>query len=756
MGVYKYYRLTLSGAVRIAEVELIYDPATDQRGAPRMVGDADLGAVEFQPAVVDTVADEDNVVPGTGLSLREAIAEPFASTISFDEDLSGQTIVLGSQLDIDSYVTITGSGLERSVTLNGNPGSHRLILVRNDQVFEIEDLTLINGGSIQRGGAIYSLGGSVVTARRCTFRGNSAVEGGAIYSFSNPLTVEQCTFSGNDGTFGAAIQNRNALILDQSTIAGNNSGNGGGIWKNGAITMRNSIVANNTGNASYADLRVVNSTFTWEGENIVRKIDNPGTGTPIDADPRLASLGDYGGPTDTMALLENSPALDAGDSTLAAAFVSDQRGSLRIVGAGVDIGAFESAAFAFSIVDTDDRDGDGMNDEWEVYYGFDPDDPSDGLLDADGDGQSNAAEEKARTNPLSALSQLRITQVDHMADTPMAGETTFAVDWDSVPEVVYSIWGSTDGVSWTPIEGSNIIAVEFETTAMIVQPSSSRFLARVEVGAAPGIAPPVYAEFSNPLTAASSWLPESIVNTGDGTPATSWTDLTGIHHLFANSTPTFVDNATPTGAAAVDFSGNDALVGSSGAGEYALNGATAFTLVTAFSPDGNGESSTGPNHFQKSRVVSASGSGMNDWAMSYADDSIWFGLGDAVVGDATMLVPAGTAMIGEWWIAVCTWNADDGSGNPSVSAWLFDQDGNEVASLPPTDPNTIAGTNGGYSAPIADTGFAIGGNSSNPNNRNFDGKIATVQLFGISVGRSTARQLASEIASDYTSDAPPE
>src|SRR5262249_37752705 len=47
--------------------------------------------------------------------------------------------------------------------------------------------------------------------------------------------------------------------------------------------------------------------------------------TPLD--PRLAPLGDYGGPTPTHALLLGSPAVQAGDRTLQGAL--DQRGSVR-------------------------------------------------------------------------------------------------------------------------------------------------------------------------------------------------------------------------------------------------------------------------------------------------------------------------------------------------------------------------------------------------------------------------------------------
>lgn len=48
---------------------------------------------------------------------------------------------------------------------------------------------------------------------------------------------------------------------------------------------------------------------------------------------------------------------------------------------------------------TEDRDGDGMPDEWELAHGFDPDNPDDAQLDADGDGFTNLEEHLAGTDP---------------------------------------------------------------------------------------------------------------------------------------------------------------------------------------------------------------------------------------------------------------------------------------------------------------------------------------------------------------------
>src|ERR1019366_3119385 len=62
-------------------------------------------------------------------------------------------------------------------------------------------------------------------------------------------------------------------------------------------------------------------------------------GSMNNTDPKLGPLANNGGPTLTMALLPGSPAIDAGDTSLAPA--TDQRGFPRPAGLAADIGAFE-------------------------------------------------------------------------------------------------------------------------------------------------------------------------------------------------------------------------------------------------------------------------------------------------------------------------------------------------------------------------------------------------------------------------------
>jgi hypothetical protein len=56
----------------------------------------------------------------------------------------------------------------------------------------------------------------------------------------------------------------------------------------------------------------------------------------------------------------------------------------------------------------DDRDGDGIPDDWELLYGFNPDSAADALLDSDSDGLSNLDEYRAGTDPKNASSRFEL------------------------------------------------------------------------------------------------------------------------------------------------------------------------------------------------------------------------------------------------------------------------------------------------------------------------------------------------------------
>ena len=129
------------------------------------------------------------------------------------------------------------------------------------------------------------------------------------------------------------------LSLSSCTLFGNsaapfgrNSGNGGGgiLLVDSPLSLNNSIVAGNTSETVGQDLVVdgLPRPITLIGDNLVGDAGNTGLQDGIDgvivtADPKLAPLGNYGGPTQTVHPLAGSPAILTSGSSVTR---TDQRG----------------------------------------------------------------------------------------------------------------------------------------------------------------------------------------------------------------------------------------------------------------------------------------------------------------------------------------------------------------------------------------------------------------------------------------------
>jgi hypothetical protein len=137
-------------------------------------------------------------------------------------------------------------------------------------------------------------------------------------------------------------------------------GTGGGIRVGpGSVTLENTIIAANTAANGAGDNTGaptpgpnVDGAVVSNGHNLLGIATDAtgftGVGDQTGANPMLAALADNGGPTQTMALMPGSPAIDAG---VAAGASFDQRGRPRTfddpgvanaaTSDGTDIGAFE-------------------------------------------------------------------------------------------------------------------------------------------------------------------------------------------------------------------------------------------------------------------------------------------------------------------------------------------------------------------------------------------------------------------------------
>ena len=371
-------------------------PADDQRGTARPIGaHCDIGAYEAN--IVTNTNDS-----GAG-SLRAGIAAATnGDTITFAAALSGQTITLTSiQLEILKNVTIDGHALASKITISGN-SSTRVFVVDVGVTATLDSLIitqgwvegccgagLLNYGTLTitnslfsantndngTGGAIMNIAPGALTLTGSTISGNSAFNGGGIGN-ANQMTITNSTISANSsGDAGGGIHNNGGtatLTVTNSTFSGNTAstngfGSGGGIYSSAPLTVRNSTFSGNSamfdaggiaqdgGTLNLSNTIIANSSLNGSpgadcrtqsaiGINTNNLLENGGCANNPGGDPSLDPLANNGGPTQTFALLANSPAIDAGDDTTCAAFpVSnlDQRGIARPNGGHCDIGAYE-------------------------------------------------------------------------------------------------------------------------------------------------------------------------------------------------------------------------------------------------------------------------------------------------------------------------------------------------------------------------------------------------------------------------------
>jgi len=176
-----------------------------------------------------------------------------------------------------------------------------------------------------------------------TIDNNQAFGAGAISATdSSSVNLVNSTISSNSASFvtgGIGLSN-STLVLVNSTVTGNSAPNyASGLYRGGAssrIEVFNSIVAQNPGSD---DCNTPVDLFLTA--NLFGDASCDGS---ADAPVMLAPLANNGGPTQTHALLPNSPAINLGSPLICAQATNnkDQRGFDRVE--QCDIGAFEFGA----------------------------------------------------------------------------------------------------------------------------------------------------------------------------------------------------------------------------------------------------------------------------------------------------------------------------------------------------------------------------------------------------------------------------
>lgn len=235
---------------------------------------------------------------------------------------------------------LSGGAIDVSTSVVGGDENYPAHLQVFYTTFEMNQTTDLEG----KGGAVRNSGLLEITGS--TFTENVAGGGGgAIHTdhddFDAILTISNSTLSGNTSTRGGAIsgEDQGVLTLTNTTISGNSAVHGGGIAVSDDISLHliNTIVA---GSPQGGDCLDEDGNLVTNTANLIED----GTCSPaVTGDPMLGLLQDNGGPTQTMALLSGSPAIDQGNDGLCEPL--DQRGFLRIP--PCDIGAFEVDVVSF-------------------------------------------------------------------------------------------------------------------------------------------------------------------------------------------------------------------------------------------------------------------------------------------------------------------------------------------------------------------------------------------------------------------------
>ncbi|MFN9398502.1 MAG: beta strand repeat-containing protein, partial [Dolichospermum sp.] len=296
------------------------------------------------------------------------------------------------------YNADTATAIINNTTISGNTAAQNAGGILNFGTATINNTTISNnsaeksGGGISNGDGTYSYTAGTITINNTTISGNSAREnGGGIfngdgrsYSDEGTITMNNTTISGNSAREnGGGIFNREKTYLNNSTITNNtadldsnNNGKGGGIYNfddgygtTEEVYTKNTMIVNNfhTPNNSGSPANGIynpdiSGLIYGNNHNLIGNLTGAsgtiGTGTDI-VKPNilLGTLQNNGGTTQTHALLDGSPAINAGNNNNIPLDVTDtdgdgnttettpfdQRGTgfSRIANNLVDIGAFE-------------------------------------------------------------------------------------------------------------------------------------------------------------------------------------------------------------------------------------------------------------------------------------------------------------------------------------------------------------------------------------------------------------------------------
>ena len=293
------------------------------------------------------------IIDGGGISTVISIVNTAANVTLSKVTISNGVSAFGGGIYNEGTLTVNSS------TISGNTAADSFGYAYGGGIYSFGTL-VINNSTLSgnfasasfksaAGGAIYSTGALAIN--NSTLNGNGASGhlgggGGGIAIATGTAKISNSTLSGNGG---GGISNAGTVTINNSTLSGNttrNSSGGGGISNVGTATLQNTIVANSPrGGNCYGAMTSDGYNLSSDGTCTFSN-----TGDLNNAHPKLGTLGNYGGPTQTIPLLSGSPAIDAGNPSGCTdnqghLLKTDQRGQPRPDKedtVGCDMGAYES------------------------------------------------------------------------------------------------------------------------------------------------------------------------------------------------------------------------------------------------------------------------------------------------------------------------------------------------------------------------------------------------------------------------------
>jgi len=311
-----------------------------------------IASINSRVKIINSNLNENtNYVGGAALFASDSDVEIEQSSIAGNTALSRRVTRGAGILAVRSNVLIKKTQIRNNRSVNGAGISYKGQddLQKKNTFLKIVDSVVSNNKASSGGGILLrdsGTSGNIIILENNEISENSAFfnGGGISYGDNGELRISNTTISHNVSDMrGGGIyvsQNNNAHIsVTNTTIAFNDSASGANIHNmTSNVSLTNTIVANAINGVDCEGTIISNGNNLDSDDSCGLSVE---TGDIPLADPLLEVLADNGGASRTLALMNNSPAIDAGDAVACESLGAyDQRYHYRNDGA-CDIGAFE-------------------------------------------------------------------------------------------------------------------------------------------------------------------------------------------------------------------------------------------------------------------------------------------------------------------------------------------------------------------------------------------------------------------------------